>query len=85
MISAAEEILASPDPNGRRKPGVWADEHGELHQGIMAHRGYSKGDGSEYGRCRSSEAPTPPRYGVRALGDGAELLERCCASGPSCG
>lgn len=49
-------------------------------------RGYVRNDWPEYQRRRALAAPIPealppPGYSVRALGDGAELLERCFASG----
>jgi mycothiol synthase len=86
MIVVAEEHLAIPSPNGQRKLLVWSNEHDDLRQGILTRRGYTKGDEPEYQRRRSLEAPIleaqpAPGYAVRALGDGAELLERCYASG----
>jgi mycothiol synthase len=86
MLVVAEKHLAIPSANGRRKLRVWANEHDDLRQGILIRRGYTKGNEPEYQRRRSLEEPIPegqpaPGYTVRALGDGAELLERCYASG----
>jgi mycothiol synthase len=86
MIVTAEEHLAIPSANSQRRLRVWANEHDGLRQGILTRRDYTKGDVPEYQRRRSLEAPIPqaqpaPGYTVRALGDGAKLLERCYASG----
>ena len=86
MLVVAEEHLAIPGPNGQRKLRLWANEHDDLRHDILAGRGYTKGDEPEYQRRRSLDAPIlkglpAPDYTVRALGDGAELIERCYASG----
>lgn len=86
MLVVAEEHLAIPGPTGQQKLSVWANEHDDLRQDILTRRGYTKGDEPEYQQRRSLEAPIlkgppAPGYTVRALGDGAELLERCYASG----
>ncbi len=86
MIILAEKHLAVLGPNGRRKLRVWANHKDSMRQNILIHRGYTKSDWPEHQRRRSLEEPIPeaqpPKgYTVRALGDGAELLERCYASG----
>jgi GNAT superfamily N-acetyltransferase len=65
---------------------VWANAHDALRRQVLARRGYRKEAWAEYQRRRSLAAPMPDTlpaagYTVRALGDGAELLERCYASG----
>ena len=93
MIATAEEHLARPNADGARPSEdggdhllVWANEHDKLRQDVLARRGYSKEDWAEYQRRRTLAAPIPDArpaagYTVRALGDGAELLERSYASG----
>jgi mycothiol synthase len=86
MVKVAEAHLAMPGPDGGRKLHVWVNAQDDLRQAIVTRRGYAKGEWPEYQRRRSlqapiPEAPPPPGYTVRALGDGAELLERCYASG----
>ena len=53
---------------------------------LLIKRGYSKGDWPEYQRRRSilapiTEVPLAAGYVIRSVGDGAELIERCYASG----
>jgi ribosomal protein S18 acetylase RimI-like enzyme len=53
---------------------------------LLEQRGYTRGEWPEFQRrCRLDapipDVPLPPGFTVRALGDGAELLERCYASG----
>ena len=86
MLSQAEEYLAATGPDGRRQLMVWADNHDEFRKELLRQRGYQKGDWAEYQRRRSLDLPIPeaalaPGYTLRAVGDGAELLERCYASG----
>jgi mycothiol synthase len=86
MVALAEQHLSIPNSNGGRVLRVWADEHDDLRQRILTRRGYGKGEWPEYQRRRSLDGPIPeaqpaPGYTVRSLGDGAELLERCYASG----
>jgi mycothiol synthase len=86
MIETAEKKLARPDDEGRNHLLVWANEHDELRQQVLASRGYKKEPWGEHQRRRPLAAaipanPPPPGYLVRALGDGAELLERAYASG----
>ncbi|MBN1581131.1 MAG: GNAT family N-acetyltransferase [Anaerolineae bacterium] len=85
MIAVAEQQLASPVPDGQKKLSVWANEHDTLRQTILARRGYTKGDWPEHRWRRSldlpiPDAPLPPGYTVRALGDATELPARVWAS-----
>ena len=86
MLDVAEEHLAARDSEGRRKLTVWSNKGDTLRRDILIGRGYTKGEWPEYQRRQSlagplPEAQPPPGYTVRSLGDGAELLERCYASG----
>ena len=86
MLAVAEGHLASPDSEGRLKLCVWATDRDDLRRDILARRGYAKSGWPEHLRRRTLaepilEALPPPGYAVRALGEGAELLERCYASG----
>lgn len=86
MLSVAEERLSVAGPNGGKTLRVWASARDDARQTILARRGFVKGDGPEHQRRRSLdepivEAPAPPGYAVRPMGDGAELLERCYTSG----
>jgi ribosomal protein S18 acetylase RimI-like enzyme len=88
MIATAEERLARPNEDGRDHLLVWANEHDRLRQAVLAGRGYKKEAWAEHQRRRTLAGPLPDMppaagYTVRALGDGAELLERCYASGLS--
>ncbi len=86
MMATAEEHLARPDNNGRDCLMVWCNDHDERRQEILERRGYIKEAWGERQRRRSLATPIADNkpaadYTVRALGDGAELLERCYASG----
>jgi GNAT superfamily N-acetyltransferase len=86
MIATAEEYLTRPNADGRDHLLVWANEQDGLRQEVLAGRGYGKETWAEYQRRRTLAAPIPDArpaagYTVRALGDGAELLERSYASG----
>jgi len=85
MIGVAEERLAAPTLDGRRRVRVWANERDEVRQAILMRRGYTKGDWPEYKRRRPLDRPIPeakpaPGYTVRALGDVEELPARSWAS-----
>jgi mycothiol synthase len=85
MIVVAEEHLARPGPDGKRKLQVWCNEHDDRRQRILARRGYVKGDWPEYQRRRFLDEPIPkvalaPGYGVRPLGDAEELPARSWVS-----
>jgi mycothiol synthase len=85
MIGVAEERLARPGPDGKRKLQVWCNEHDDLCQRILARRGYAKGDWPEYQRRRSLDEPIPkvalaPGYTVRPLGGAEELPARSWVS-----
>jgi len=86
MIATAEQQLAQPDENGKRSLTVWCNEHDTVRRDLLIQRGYVKGDWPEYQRRRSILAPIetvplPSGYVIRSVGDGAELIERCYASG----
>lgn len=86
MIVSAEKHLAVLGPKGKRKLRVWADQKDSMRQNILKRRGYTRSDWPEHQRWRTLEDPIPEAqlpqgYTVRALGHGAELLERCYASG----
>jgi GNAT superfamily N-acetyltransferase len=81
MLAVAEQHLAAREADGRRSLRVWADAGDSLRHGLLAHRGYRKGDGAEYQRRRPvalliPAAPLPAGYTVRALGDAEELPAR---------
>lgn len=85
MIGIAEEHLAA-ERNGKRCVSVWTDSRDTMRQEILTQCGYARGQGPEYQWRRYLDtpipgAPIPSGYTVRSLGDGAELLERCYASG----
>ena len=86
MIIVAEQRLCVAGQDGRCRLRVWVEEHDCICQDIVSRRGYAKCHGPEYMRQRPIDMPIldaapAPGYCVRALGDGAELLERCYASG----
>ncbi len=86
MLSVAEQRLANLEPNGQRQLTVWANEPDAARRDLLIQRGYAKGAWPEYQRRRSITAPIenvplPPGYVIRSVGDGAELIERCYASG----
>lgn len=86
MLTIAEKHLVFPDPTGKRRLCIWADHHDSVRQNILIRRGYIKSGDPEHQRWQSlkmpiAEAQPPQGFTVRALGDGAELLERCYASG----
>jgi ribosomal protein S18 acetylase RimI-like enzyme len=86
MLVVAEECLPFTNSNNRRGLRIWANEGDTLRQEILMRRGYVRRECPELQRRRTLDAPIPeaplsPGYAVRALGDGAELLDRCFASG----
>ena len=86
MVMTAEQSLAYAHPNGQKKLNAWVNEHQTYFKDVLIQRGYTQSDYTEYMRHRSLDdpildAPPPPGYTVRPLGDGLELLERCYASG----
>lgn len=85
MLEVAENHLASSGPDSK-KLCVWANHQDKVRHPILTRRGYTKSDCPEHQRKWSLDEPIPearppPGYTVRSLGDGAELLERCYASG----
>jgi len=86
MLIMAEKHLSIPGPDGDKKLLVWANHNDSVRHSILKRRGYTRSGLPECQRRRTLEEPileTNPGQGytVRALGDGAELLERCYASG----
>lgn len=86
MIALAEARLGKPGEDGRPGLTVWANQHDDLRQRLLTERGYTRGDWPEYQRRRSLEAPFPEislpvGFAILPQGDGAQLLERCYASG----
>jgi GNAT superfamily N-acetyltransferase len=86
MIATAETYLARPKKDGCECLMVWCNEHDSLRQEILEQRGYVKEGWGEYQRRRSLGKPVAEQqvaagYSIRALGDGAEILERSYASG----
>lgn len=87
MVVTAEKHLAIPGPTSQqRRLRIFADHHDNVRRTILVRRGYTRSDWPEYQKWQSLDAPileVPPPQGftVRALGEGAELLERCYASG----
>jgi mycothiol synthase len=85
MITVAEEHLAHPDEDGRRRLTVWADEDDELRRDTLRRRGYAVNGVPEYKRRRQLSAPIPEAplaegYEVRPLGGVEELSSRSYAS-----
>ncbi len=88
MLEAAEEHLAVSDSDGRKKLVVWADSRDDLRKGLLARRGYARGDwpdAAEHQRRRTMsapivETPIPEGYAVRPLGGEEELPARSWAS-----
>lgn len=81
MLEVAEQHLATPGANGRRRLCVWADAQDRLRQDLLTRRSYARGEGPECQHRRSLSAPIPDvpvaeGYTVRALGDLEELPAR---------
>jgi GNAT superfamily N-acetyltransferase len=87
MLNVAMREFAWKGDDGQQRLCIWAGAHNTLLQGLLAQRGYTKGDWPEHQRYQSlagkpmPDAPHPAGYTVRSLGDGVELIERCYASG----
>jgi mycothiol synthase len=84
MLAVAEEHLAA-DREGKRVLAVWSDDQDALRLAVLKRRGYAKGKWVEHQWQRDldapvPDAPVPPGYTVRALGDGDELPARSWAS-----
>lgn len=85
MLALAEERLAAPTPEGKRRLEVWARRDDALRRELLARHGYAPGAWPEYGRQRSLDlpipaAPPPEGYTVRSLGGPEELPARSWAS-----
>jgi mycothiol synthase len=86
MIVVAEKNLAFPSADGKQKLCVWANGRDQRRQSILKRHGYTRSGDPETQRRQMLDGPLvdahpPPGYTVRSLGDGAELLDRCYASG----
>jgi mycothiol synthase len=86
MLAVAEEHLPEITPAGTRKLVVWAPEGDEQRHALLMRHGYTRESWPEHQWRRQldapiEDAPVPPGYTIRSLGDGLELLERCYASG----
>ena len=86
MVTVAEQQLSNAEPDGQRRLTVWCNEHDTAGHEVLRQRGYARGDWPEYQRRRSLlapivDVPLPPGYVIHPMGDGAELIERCYASG----
>jgi mycothiol synthase len=84
MIGVAEERLAV-QREGQRVLSVWADAEDTLRLDLLQRRGYRRGKWAESQWQRDldapiPEAPLPPGYTVRALGEVDELPARSWAS-----
>lgn len=86
VLDLAEAELAASTPEGARRLVVWAHADDELRGDLLGARGYRRNGVAERQWRHHLTAAVPtvapaPGYGVRALADGLELLERCFASG----
>jgi GNAT superfamily N-acetyltransferase len=85
MISAAEEILAKPEPGSRWGARIHAHEGDELREGILRKRGYVLSADRETQNRRLlshpvPDTPIPPGFTIRSLGGAEELPARSWAS-----
>lgn len=81
LITAAEVGLTIFRPNGARQVQIWANASDSFRKGLLAQRGYIRGDWPEIQQQRSLESDLPPvtlpaGYSIRALGDQDELPAR---------
>lgn len=81
MLATAETHLSASMSGGGKRLTVWANEHDQRKQTVLASRGYAKGGMPEYQRRRSISVPIPDvsipaGYVVRPLGDRDELPKR---------
>jgi mycothiol synthase len=86
MLLVAEQRLSAETGDGKRRLNIYANQHDKRRQGLLTRHGYIKQDGAEHQRRRTlldpiPEAPLPAGYTIRPVGLGAELIERCWASG----
>jgi mycothiol synthase len=84
MLAVAEHQLAV-DRGGRRLLAVWSDDQDDVRRSMLQRRGYAHGKWVESQWRRDldapiADAPIPPGYVVRALGDVDELPARSWAS-----
>jgi mycothiol synthase len=86
MLSVAEQQLTQREADGKSNLTVWANEQDALRRELLIQRGYTRGEWPEYQRRRLitapiADGPLTPGYVIRSLAEGAELIERCYASG----
>jgi mycothiol synthase len=87
MIGVAERKLWTISrKDGAKKVAVWASEGDGTREEALRRRGFNEPVFTERQNWRSLEGElpeplVPDGYVVRPMGDGAELLERCYASG----
>ena len=86
MMAVAEERHRTVAKDGKTKVAVWASAQDELRTGLLERRGFEKGKWVCHDRWMTlddgvPEPVVPDGFAVKAMGDGAELLERCYTSG----
>ncbi len=86
VLDVAEAELAASTTAGGRRLVVWAHADDALRGDLLRARGYGRNGVAErqwrlHLTAPVSAAVPAPGFGVRALGDGLDLLERCYASG----
>lgn len=86
MIRLAEERMPQLRSGETRRLTIWAQQGDSMREGLLTRLGYSRLDEPEYQRCLRLDqtlpsAPVPDGFHLRALGEGAEVLERAYASG----
>jgi len=86
VATAVERLWTVSKKDGKKKVAVWAHEGDGLRESILRRYGFDEPVFRERQNWRSLEGElpepvTPAGYAVRAMGDGAELLDRCYVSG----
>jgi mycothiol synthase len=86
MVACAEAQLGQTTAEGGQALNIWAHAADDLQIEVLTRRGYVKQDWCEFQRWQMlpGDIPAPrlpPGYAIRPVGEGAELIERCYASG----
>ena len=86
MIRLAEEQIPAIRKNDAKSLMLWSQQGDSLREPLLARLGYTRLDEPEYQRYRGLEgeipsAPLPDGFSIRAVGEGADLLERVYTSG----
>ena len=86
MIRLAEEQMPLVRKDGAQSLTIWSQQGDSLREPLLARLGYTRLDEPEYQRYRrlDGELPSVPLaegFSIRAVGEGAELLERAYTSG----